>query len=83
MRRRYWEEPTTYISQIDGKWYAFGGDTESGQVFSIGADNPNEGDGHWFGCWTDSHIKYVASPSPTRHAAYQKARRHGVYSGEV
>lgn len=74
----------TYIRQIDGNWYAFGGDWDKYQVYSIGADcPPSENNGAcWCAKWTDSGIKYVASKSPTRAAAYQKARRHGVYCGE-
>ena len=69
----------TYIKNIDGKWYAFEGDLRKNQVYSIGSDNP--ADGRWCANWCDSGIKYVASPSPTRQAAYQKARRHGIYGG--
>ena len=71
---------STYITNIDGKWYAYGGDAKRNQVYSIGADNPKEG--RWFGRWTNGGIQYVASPSPTRKAAYRKAKRHGNYCGE-
>lgn len=71
----------TYITKIEGKWYAFEGDTSNNQVMSIGNDDPREG--RWFARWSDAGIKYVASSSPTRKAAYQKARRHGAYAGEV
>ena len=81
MRKRYLDYRATYITQIDGKWYAFEGDSAKHQVYSIGADEPKEG--RWMANWTDAGIQYVASPSTTRRAAYQKARRHGVYSGEV
>lgn len=69
----------TYIKCIEGRWYAFEGD--NGQVYSIGSDNPPEG-GRWFARGTNHGIRYVASPSPTRSAAYQRARRWGEYSGE-
>ena len=69
----------TYIREIDGKWYAFAADPDNGQVYSIGKDNPDHG--RWFGRLTDSGIKYVASASPTRKAAYQKASRNGTYGG--
>lgn len=69
----------TYIREIDGRWYAFEGVRTT--VYSIGADNPKDG-GQWFARWTDAGIKYVASPSASRNAAYQKARRHGNYGGE-
>ena len=70
----------TAIKCIDGKWYAFAYD-DNGEVYSIGADNPRDG-GRWFARPTDGGIKYVSTPSPTRKAAYQKARRNGVYVGE-
>lgn len=72
----------TYISQIDGKWYAYRADMEKYQVYGIGSDNP--GDGCLYCArWTDAGIQYVASPSTTRRAAYQKARKYGKYSGEI
>ena len=70
----------TYIKQIEGKWYAFEGSKLKNQVYSIGADNPKSG--KWMARWTDSGIKYVASSSASRNAAYQKARRYGKYCGE-
>ena len=75
----------TYIKKIDSKWYAFAGDNNKGQVYSIGSDNPSKesGGSRWFARWTENGIKYVASPSPSRSAAYSKARRHGLYGGEV
>lgn len=74
-----------YITNIDGIWYAFAGDDKSDQVYSIGSDNPGKesGGGRWVSRWNDRGIKYVASPSPSRSAAYSKARRHGGYGGEV
>lgn len=75
-------EERTYIKKIDGKWYAFAGNAEEGQVYSIGSDCPKYGCA-LFGRWTDEGIKYVASSSPSRGAAYQKARRYGTYRGEV
>lgn len=72
----------TYIKKIENLWYAFGS-YGNYQVISIGNDCPKEG-GLWFAQgFTDGAIKYVASGSPTRSAAYQKARRHGNYQGEV
>lgn len=75
----------TYITKIDGLWYAFSGDANSNQVYSIGSDNPSKesGGSRWVSRWNDSGIKYVASPSPSRSAAYSKARRNGEYGGEV
>ena len=73
----------TYIRNIDDKWYAFEGDIKKNQVYSIGADNPEQSGCRWCARWTDKGIKYVASGSPTRKAAYQKARRHGEYKGEA
>lgn len=70
----------TAIKCIDGKWYAFAYD-DNGNVYSLGRDSPKEG-GHWFARRTDAGIVYVANCSPTRKAAYQKARRNGVYVGE-
>ena len=72
----------TYIKFIDGRWYAFGYDSRNYQVYSIGRDDPAEC-GCWFARATDSGIKYVASSSPSRHAAYMKARRNGHYCGEL
>ena len=70
----------TYISQIEGRWYAYAGDEENYEVYSIGSDNPEEG--MWRAGWTDWGIKYVACPSKSRSGAYQKARRWGTYVGE-
>ena len=69
----------TAIKCIDGKWYAFA--FYESEVYSIGADNPKDG-GRWYALRTDSGITYVARPSPSRKAAYQKARRNGFYDGE-
>lgn len=69
----------TAIKCIDGKWYAFA--YWESDVYSIGSDCPRGG-GQWFARCTDSGIKYVASASPTRKAAYNKARRYGNYTGE-
>lgn len=75
----------TYITKISGEWYAFAGDTAKDQVYSIGSDQPpkNSGGYCYFARWSDGGIVYVASPSPSRKAAYQKAKRHGDYFGEV
>lgn len=75
----------TYITKIDGKYYAFAGDTKQDQVYSIGADNPpkNSGGERYFSKWNNAGIRWVASPSPTRNAAYCKAHRAGEYFGEV
>lgn len=74
----------TYITKIDNQYYAFAGDANKNQVYSIGADNPSKGDGdRYFAKWTDNGIKYVSSPSPSRTAAYKKAQRAGEYFGEV
>lgn len=72
----------TYIKKIDSKWYAFAADKQKDQVYSIGADNPRYGS-QWCSRWTDDGIKYVASSSPSRSAAYKKAFRHGEYRGEI
>lgn len=69
----------TAIKKIGEGWYAFAFD--AGHVFSVGADNPQDG-GRWFAGRTDSGILYVSTPSPSRNAAYQKARRNGEYAGE-
>lgn len=75
----------TYIKQIEWQYYAFAGDSQKGQVYSIGSDKPSAETGGtiWFAEWTDNGIKYVASPSPSREAAYRKAKRHGEYAGEI
>lgn len=75
----------TYIQMIDGKWYAYAASSEQYQVYSIGNDNPprETGGSRYVARWTDAGVKYVASPSPSRDAAYRKARKHGEYSGEI
>lgn len=70
----------TYIREIDGDWYAFAGNKDKAQVYSIGSDDPERG--RWCASWTNLGVRYVATKSPTRNAAYQKARRHGKYMGE-
>lgn len=70
----------TYVTDIDGKWYAYEGDEERYQVYSIGSDNPRGG-GEWFAAWTNNGIQYVSSPSPTKAAAVKRARRNGTYGG--
>lgn len=72
----------TYISQIDGKWYAYAASESRYQVYSIGSDCPKDG-GVWVARWTDSGIKYVASPSASRDSARKKAQRYGTYCGVV
>lgn len=75
----------TYISKINGEYYAFAGDIKKDQVYSIGADNPpKESSAYcYFATWSTGGIMYVSSPSPSRKAAYAKAKRHGNYFGEV
>ena len=75
----------TYIQKINGEYYAFAGDTEKDQVYSIGADCPPKNSGCYLyvGRWSDNGIMRVASASPTRKAAVAKAKRHGDYFGEV
>ena len=75
----------TYVTEISGKWYAFAGDTTKDQVLSIGADRPPllSGGSFYIARWTDSGIRYVASPSPNRKAAIAKAKRHGEFHGTV
>lgn len=72
----------TYISKVGEHWYAFAADPSTYQVYSIGRDCPADG-GVWVASLTDEGIKYVSSWSPTRHAAYEKARRNGHYCGEL
>lgn len=72
----------TYITEINDKWYAYEGDLERDQVYSIGRDNPRE-NGRWMARWTDEGIKYVSSASPNRKAAVAKARRYGNYRGTM
>jgi len=76
----------TYIQQIEGKWYAYAADESKYQVYSIGSDSQgaiDSGARCYVARWTDSGVKYIASPSPSRNAAYQKAHRHGEYNGEI
>lgn len=72
----------TYITKIDGKWYAFAGDKTNYSVYSIGNDNPADG-GRWYAHWSNSGIRYVASGLQSRSGAYKKAVRCGNYCGEV
>lgn len=71
----------TYITCINGSWYAFEGWIKHGKVLSIGSDNPSKG--RWFAGWSKAGVKCVASASPSREVAYAKAKRHGSYAGEV
>ena len=75
----------TYITKINGEYYAFAGDTAKDQVYSIGADQPPQDSGGccYFAGWSTCGIPYVATPSPNRKAAVAKAKRHGEYRGEV
>lgn len=75
----------TYITKINDQYYAFAGDTNKDQVYSIGTDNPDKTSGgeRWVARWNESGIKYVSSASPSRDAARKKAQRHGEYFGEV
>lgn len=76
----------TYITNIENKWYVFKGDANSNTVYSIGNDSREarqNGGSAFTARWTDAGIKYVASASPSRAAAYNKARRNGEYGGEV
>lgn len=75
----------TYISKVNDQYYAFAGDLAKDQVYSIGADQPPKESGAdcYFARWSDGGIVYVASPSPSRKAAYAKAKRNGDYFGEV
>ena len=75
----------TYITEINGKYYAFAGDTAKDQVYSIGADQPSKDSGFFrrVSVWSLHGVLYVASPSPNRNAAIAKAKRHGDYFGEV
>lgn len=75
----------TYITEIDGAWYAYSADETSNNVYSVGADNPprESGGTAWTARWTEGGIKYVASASPNKQAAAAKARRHGKFSGII
>lgn len=76
----------TYISQIDGRWYAYAANASANQVYSIGSDTiaaKQQGCRCYCAKWTDDGIKYVSSPSPTKNAAIARARRAGDYQGEV
>lgn len=72
----------TYVSEIDGKWYAYGASVEKYSVYAIGNDS-RFAPGLYFARWTDAGIKYVSSPSANKRAAIEKARRAGNYSGIV
>lgn len=71
----------TYISEINGRWYAFAGCEETNQVYSIGNDCPPAETGCSAYCaeWCNVGIMYVASPLITRSGAIRKAKRCGDY----
>ena len=73
----------TLVREIGGKWYAFDADSKTNTVYSIGTDCPprSTGANRYFAKWNDEGIQYVATPRPTWRAAYQFARRWGVYYG--
>ena len=71
----------TYITQINGKWYAYEAVEQTDEVYSIGNDNPYKA--RWFAKWNKSGVVFVATPSPNRDAARKKARRFGEYGGAV
>lgn len=75
----------TYITKINEQWYAFAGDPDNNQVYSIGRDSDRakkNGCNAYFARWTDKGIEYVSSASPSRSAAVAKAHRAGEYKGE-
>ena len=71
----------TYITNINGSWYAYAGDAKSNGVYSIGPDSPTGG--QWCARWTESGIKYVSYACKTRSGAYKKAKKYGMYCGEA
>jgi len=75
----------TYIREIEGKWYAFGGDIDKNQVYSIGKDNPPSftGCSHYVARWTDYGIRYIANASPNKQAARKKAIRNGDFDPRI
>lgn len=81
LQREELDRRETYIREINGKWYAYEWDKSHGRVLSIGNDNPRDS-GRWIANRSDGGIRYVATASPTRDAAYRKARRWGKYCGE-
>lgn len=73
----------TGIANINGKWYAFEFNESKNQVYSIGEDNQGLENGCCYCArFNESGVQYVSTPSPTRHAAYNKAKRAGDYAGE-
>ena len=72
----------TYVSEIDGKWYAYGANDEKYSVYAIGNDF-RFAPGLYMAKWTNAGIKYVSSPSANKRAAIAKARRAGKYSGII
>ena len=81
LQREELDKRETYIREINGAWYAYEWDKFHGRVMSIGNDNPRD-KGRWIASRSDEGIRYVATASPTRDAAYRKARRWGTYIGE-
>ena len=76
----------TCITKINGRWYAYAVDHAKRQVQSIGKDSngaKRQGGYAYIAHWDTVGIRYVATSSPSRAAAYQKAKRHGDYFGEV
>ena len=71
----------TYIKCIDDFWYAFEVDWMRNRVLSIGKDSTCGF--RYITDLSDAGIKYVATSSPDRKAAYKKAARRGNYCGEL
>ena len=63
----------TYISEIDGIWYAYGRDPED-NVCGLQDQTVTLP-------WSLEAIRQLGSPSLTRDAAYRKANRWGRYIG--
>lgn len=79
----------SYVTEINGLWYAFAGDAERNQVHSIGKDVVHGGNATgWFAGWSERGIKYVASSVKTKRAAVARAKKWasecacGIYDEE-
>lgn len=74
MKKTILEKANCAIWEIDGQFWPvqnFG----DGQVCDIGGRDAPHGGGRWVARATESGVKYVSTPSPTRAAALARIRR--------
>ena len=78
----------TYISCIDGEWYAFSADDDS-HCYPIGNDRLGfsgypKTKRHIFEPYDPAReVKKYCTPSPNKRAAVEKAKKYGDYCGDL